>query len=216
VSLVVISTAWHSPNEAICRASVGRQAGIHAEHVWIEASKQDPARTKLENLSDAIAPLPSDTIVALVDGDDYLSHNFALARIERAHADGAWVTYGSFAQSDGRNGFAQAYGDLEDYRRTPWRMTHLKTFRAGLFQRIDRADLFFEGEWIDRGDDPAFMWPIAEMAGRDRVTFIADCLYIYNLQTAWEKTATRVELARERAIVDVVRSRKPYARIEVL
>lgn len=213
MNVVVVSTAWRSPNEAICRASVERQAGVRARHAWIEASEQKPERTKLENLTEAIAPLHPETVIALVDGDDYLAHNFALARAVSEHKAGAWVTYGSFSQSDGKAGFAQAYSDAEDYRRTPWRMTHLKTFRAGLFQRIDRADLFFEGDWIDRGDDPAFMWPIAEMAGRDRVVFVPACLYVYSLSTAWETRATRSELAHERAIVEAVRWRKPYERI---
>jgi hypothetical protein len=191
--------------------------GVTWEHRYIEASEQSPPRTKLENLAEAIAPLPADTVVALVDGDDHLAHRGALARVMREHAMGYWVTYGSFVQTDGKPGFAAPYGEGESYRATAWRLTHLKTFRAGLFNRIRREDLMFEGAWIDRGDDPAFMFPIVEQAGRDRVRHVEDVVYVYNAADSWERTqATREAKQRELAIVAHVRGLDAYERIDSL
>jgi hypothetical protein len=239
--LVVLSTGWKHANAHICRASVARQLGAEVEHRYIEASEQYPPKTKIENLLDMVADLDPRQPVALLDGDDWLAHRHVAKRVLAEHHAGAWVTYGSFVQSDGTRGFAAPYGPQEDYRTTPWRATHLKTMRAGLLQRVRREDLMLPAHlypkgaqahpktfrdglldvpspvFIDRGDDPAFMLPILEMAGRDRVRFLPDVLYVYDYAQSWERTiATKEEKARELAIVAHVRSLPTYQRIEAL
>ena len=214
VNTVVLSTGWKSPHASVCKASVHAQ-GVGIEHRYVEASEQTPKRTKLENLVEMASDLAPDTMIAFVDGDDWLSHRGALERAAIEHAHGAWVTYGSFVQSDGKPGFAAPYPTPE-YRKHPWLGTHLKTVRAGLFNRIDRAHLHYRGEWIDRGDDPSFMWPCMEMAGPDRVNFIPDVLYVYSYSTSWELTASAAERQHERDIVAHVRKLPPYERLESL
>ena len=228
----VVSTGWRHATAGLCRASVASQLDVEAVHHYVEASEQDPPRTKVENLREIIGTLPTDAVVACLDGDDWLSHKRALARVAQAHAEGAWVTWGSFRNSDGSPGFAAPYEDHESYRQTPWRATHLKTFRAGLFQRIREADLKYPAaadgkcvplvelaadmRWIDRGDDPAFMWPILEMAGRDRCKYIRDFLYVYNEAEGWHRTASEAALKHQADIVELTRARKPYERLEAL
>lgn len=207
--ITVVSTGFMAPTARVCRASVAAQVGVEVEHRYVEASEQSPPKSKIENLLAQVADLTPDAVVALVDGDDWLAHPRALARIAEAHARGAWVTYGQFLNTRGERGFAAAY-ETPDYRRAPWRATHLKTFRAGLMQRIKHEDLQFEGKWIDRGDDPSFMIPILEMAGPKRAFFVPEILYIYNSATNWESSATHAERTREKAIEQFVRSKKPY------
>ena len=227
----VVSTGWAHATAGLCRSSVKAQVGVEVTHTYVEASEQRPARTKVENLLEVIRKLKPTDVCALVDGDDWLPHRRCLARVAMAHAEGAWVTYGSFVNSDGSPGFAAPYRPDEDYRTTPWRMTHLKTFRAGLFQRIDPAHLHYpsdargrcttpdaavEQRWVDRADDPAFMFPIAEMAGRDRVQYLRDCLYCYNEAGGWHRTAPAQQLEHQARIEAYVRSLPEYQRIEVL
>jgi hypothetical protein len=228
--VTVISTGWSAPTAGVCRASVASQLGVDVDHIYIEASDQSPPRTKMQNLRAAIATLPPDRVVALVDGDDWLAHRRALARIAEAHASGMWVTFGSFADTSGQRGFAEPYRPDEDYRSTHWRATHLKTFRAGLFQRLREDDLQMpcpacwskglryceEMRWIDRADDPAFMYPILEQAGRDRVRFIPDVLYVYAASQAWEKTASAEQLQHEKRVMGLTRARPAYKRIDNL
>ena len=211
---IVLSTGWKSPHADVCKASV-RAQGLAIEHRYIEASEQNPRRTKLENLVEMAANLEPEDMIAFVDGDDWLARRTALSRAAEEHAAGAWVTYGSFVQSDGKPGFAEPYPTPE-YRKHPWLATHLKTVRAGIFQRIDRAHLHYRGEWIDRADDPAFMWPCLEMAGADRVCFIPDTLYVYSYSTSWELTASPAERQHERDIVAHLRKLPPYERLESL
>lgn len=209
----VLSTGWQSPKRERCLMSVRMQAAAH-EHHYIEASVQSPARTKLENLHDAIAGLAPDAVVALVDGDDWLLRQDSLSIVQRAHDDGAWVTWGSFEYGDGRPGFARDLDWSRPVRGQDWVTTHLKTFRAGLFQRIAVSDLQYGPcQWIDRADDPAFFYPIIEQAGRERCRFIREHLYVYNAATSWERSAVRDELQHERDMHTLSRSRAPYARI---
>ena len=211
----VVSTGLRSPFRARCEASVASQTGVSFDHEYIEAGDQDPPLTKMENLRNAIVRLDPETPVALVDGDDMLSRSDALAIVAKHHAAGAWVTIGSFQFMDGRPGFAAPY-KTDNYRMEPWCGTHLKTFRAGLFQRLREDDLKFNGEWIDRADDPAFMFGVLEQAGKDRIVFCPEILYHYDLAASFEWSATQAELAHERAIVAHVRGLKPYERLESL
>jgi Methyltransferase domain len=213
--VTVISTGFKAPTAHLCRASVAAQVGVQVEHRYVEASEQRPPKTKIENLLEQVADLPPDRIVALVDGDDWLAHPEALARVAETHRRGAWVTYGQFMDVRGGTGFAAPY-ERPDYRQMPWLATHLKTFRAGLMQRIDPEDLKFEGSWIERDDDPAFMFPILEMAGHRRQFFIADILYVYNSTASWETTAPAGELARQAMIDKFIRAKKPYPQIPSL
>ena len=210
----VVSTGWAHPTAELCKSSVRSQVDVRVVHRYIEASQQVPPRTKLENLIEAIAPFGDDEVIVLVDGDDWLAHRRALARVAQAHyGEGAWCTYGSFRNSDGTPGFAEPYGPAEDYRTTAWRATHLKSFRAGLFNRIKHEDLQYLGKWIDRGDDPAFMWPILEMAGRDRTQWLRDMLYVYNEAQGWHRSASQAELAHQAAIVAHCRGSQRYKRL---
>jgi hypothetical protein len=223
----VVSTGWKHETAHLCRASVASQKGVEVEHIYVEASDQYFPKTKMENIISVVGGLSMDAVVALVDGDDWLASRTALRRIAQAHAEGFWVTFGSFVNDDGSPGFAAPYS-RPAYRKLPWTATHLKTVRAGLLQSIRHEDLQMneldsvaltrvEGvsppAWIDRADDPAFMYPCLEMAGADRVQFIRETLYVYKLSGAWHRSASPKELAHEAEIMALTRMRHPYERL---
>lgn len=225
--LVVVSTSFAPPADARrrCLESVAaqRREGFSVEHVYLDAAEQNPARGHFENLRSVIAPVSPDTVIVSLDGDDWLGPPDALARVARAHAEGAWVTWGSFVYADGRPGFAAGlpvYAWSEEMpnairpgqlRYLPWVTTHLKTYRAGLFQRIDPAHLR-----VSHGRDLAVMFPCLEMAGPEHSRFIADPLCVYNLENSTLFNGSPAEVAEERAQVDHVRRLPPYARIDAL
>lgn len=130
-----------------------------------------------------------DDIVVCLDGDDRLSCRDALSYINAQYRQhDCWVMYGQYADSEGVPGVSEPFASPKDFGtlRTRWRCSHIKTFRAGLFQRIAEQDPSFaclkdaEGKWLQSATDAAIMFPLMEMAGFYRVLFNEKILYIYN------------------------------------
>lgn len=210
--IYVVSTASESiPVELRrkCIESVRCQTGVEVTHCYRHCSVEDYFPTMVT----VIRTFPADAVVVNLDGDDWLGPTDALEIVAHAHAVGALVTYGSFIHADGRQGFAAPYAHDEDVRRTPWRATHLKTFRAGLFQSIDPEDFKIDGAWAKGARDQAFMLPMLEMAGHDRAVYIPDILCVYNDVTSGvfqDPRAVVQECAAELAL----RAKAPYKRVE--
>jgi hypothetical protein len=211
----VVSTGNGSPHKSRCIDSVLRQSWPH-EHHYVDAAEQDPKRGALENLSMLVREFANDDIVCMVDGDDYLPHENCLERVVREHVNGAWLTWGSFVFADGRPGIARQYTSGEDVRAAVWGMTHMKTFRAGLFHRIKEEDLRRDGEWLVHARDLAVMFPCYEMCPPARRRFISDVIYVYDLSASFEWSANEVDLAREQEDVRYVRGLPRYETIEAL
>lgn len=215
--IVVVSTGQASPSKEKNLASVAGQRGVDIEHRYVESAGQQPRELgAMQNQYEAIQNLHSEQVVCLVDGDDWLPHFECIARVAKEHDAGAWMTWGSFAFADGRNGMAGPYLPDENPRAVPWKMTHLKSFRAGLFQRIKHADLCRDGDWLLHARDLAVMFPIFEMCPPERRRFISDIIYTYNLAASFEWTAKPDELAHEKADVEHVRGLPRYERVSAL
>lgn len=132
-----------------------------------------------------LAPAPDDVIVT-VDGDDWLYHSRVLERVaqeyERGEVD---ITYGQcIVYPRGNLGITSRYPqevlDAGSFRLVEPRWTHLRTFRAHLWQAIDDADLRTPwGEYYRYATDHAFMNPMLEMA-TPRIGCIEEVLYVYN------------------------------------
>ena len=152
--------------------------------------KNETRRTALENIHDAIMNhCDPDDIIALVDGDDWLPNKNTLSYINDFYnQNDCWIMYGQSSWTDGRRGFASAYSESEfsNLRKSPFRVSHIRTFRAGLYQKIQEQDQNFScmknsnEEFYKMTYDVAIMFPIMEMAGYDKVKFNDTILYVYN------------------------------------
>jgi glycosyltransferase involved in cell wall biosynthesis len=152
--------------------------------------KNETRKTALENIHDAIVNhCDPDDIVVLVDGDDWLPNKNVLSYINDFYnQNDCWIMYGQANWTDGRRGFASAYSaeEFKNIRKTPFRVSHLRTFRAGLYQKIKEQDSDFScmkdssGGFYKMTYDVAIMFPILEMAGVEKVAFNDTILYIYN------------------------------------
>lgn len=214
MKFTVISTgAPDTPTDALrkCVDSVARQfrppIGVDFEHVMLCNE-----RPHFENLVDAIGKLPDDRVVACLDADDWLGPPNALTTVARYFAAGALVTYGSFIFADGRYGSpSTAYEPGENPRTSPWKATHLKCLRAGLFKRIKPEHLQdAAGQWLEHARDLALMFPLLEMAGPKRVAHVSEVLYVYNWGNSTEFRGTEATRAAERECVRYVRGLPPY------
>lgn len=131
---------------------------------------------------------PTD-IVLLVDGDDWLINKNVLTYLDDFYTqNNCWITYGQASWTDGRRGFASEYPkeEFDHLRQAPFRISHLRTFKAGLYQKMKEQDPEFkclkdsQGNFYKMTYDVAIMLPIMEMAGYDRLKFNDKILYIYN------------------------------------
>ena len=152
--------------------------------------KNEIRKTALENIHDAIVNhCDPDDIIVLVDGDDWLPNKNVLSYINDFYnQNDCWIMYGQANWTDGRRGFASAYSaeEFKNIRKSPFRVSHLRTFRAGLYQKIKEQDSEFScmkdssGGFYKMTYDVAIMFPILEMAGVEKVAFNDTILYIYN------------------------------------
>jgi glycosyltransferase involved in cell wall biosynthesis len=152
--------------------------------------KNETRKTALENIHDAIMNhCDPDDIVVLIDGDDWLPNKNVLSYINDFYnQNDCWIMYGQANWTDGRRGFASAYSaeEFKNIRKSPFRVSHLRTFKAGLYQKIKEQDSEFscmkdsDGDFYKMTYDVAIMFPILEMAGVEKVAFNDTILYIYN------------------------------------
>src|SRR5260221_773954 len=236
---VVVSTAFNAPTEMKCRVSVSSQEDVGiVEHRYINAGAQAKPAPVVVNLIAMIANLPKETVVAWLDGDDWLSIPKSLATIARIYEEKpeTWLTYGQYMHADGRPGHCQPYGMVLHYdtkwrelegvdwepspRYQPWFASHLKTFRAGLFQRILETDFKIGAiptqEWLELAVDLAVMFSMLEMGGPQRVLFNPDVLHVYNPPFNFEHNPTQPEAFRKSLVGPAIRAKAPDQRIEAL
>jgi len=159
---------------------------------------------------------PTD-IVVILDGDDWFAHTYVLPYINNVYADGTtWLTYGQFREyPSGIIGFCipmpkkvVAANGFRDFERIP---SHLRTFYAGLFQKIKLNDLMYEGTFYPMAPDMAAMMPMIEMA-RDHFKFIPDVLLEYNAVNPLSEHRISVELQKKCDIK--IRSLPRYEKLE--
>jgi glycosyltransferase involved in cell wall biosynthesis len=158
--------------------------------------KNTERKLKMENFYNAVHQLCADHVIVIdYDGDDRLFGPDVLSIVNAAYADpNIWMTYGSYVTWPVDIG-SNCHVLPEDivtknaYRDHVWTTTHLKTFYAWLFKRIDPEHLKYEGKFVDMACDIAFMFPMLEMAS-GRFKYITDLLYIYNRGTVFNDDKT--------------------------
>jgi len=139
----------------------------------------------LENQYNAIHTCNNSDIIIILDGDDWLKDEQVLSFINRVYQDkNIWMTYGQYEEyPSGRMGLCsqipQEVTNHNAFRQYKWLSSHLRTFYAGLFKRINKADLLYNDKFYAMTCDLATMFPMLEMAG-DHAKFINKVLYVYN------------------------------------
>ena len=132
-----------------------------------------------------------DSIVMLLDGDDWLVNNNTIFHLYNdLYQQGAEFTYGScWSLVDNIPLIAQDYPyevkRSRSYRshRFVWNMpyTHLRTFSRKLFNGVD-INRFKdqEGKWLKAGGDGALFYEMIERANPDKVVAVKEIIVNYN------------------------------------
>jgi len=148
-----------------------------------------------------------------VDGDDWLPNSNVFSKINEIYQDdNVWMTSGSFKYHDGRNGFANPPTKFSDIRKQTFTLSHLRTWRAWLWNKIQPEDLRDEnGNFWSVAGDLAFMFPMFEMSGEEHYRFLTDINYIYNESNPINDH--KVNLNKVMNTVNKIRNKKEYKKL---
>lgn len=180
--------------------------------------------TALKNNDTAIESCnPSDDdVIVILDGDDWLASSSSLKALNSAYrSKKCWMTYGSYIEHPNkrRGDFCKPtpISVIEEnaFRSVPWVFSHLKTFKYGLWKKIDKKDFIDPktGKYFEKTQDLAFMLPMLEMSGLKTV-FINEILYVYNLANPLNDH--KVDHVEQLRIESYIRGKQKYLPLKEL
>lgn len=167
---------------------------------------------------------PDNTILVTLDGDDWLYDADVLTYLNKIYCRnpfllltyGQSVTYPQMTQPNFCRPIAKSFfkeiGKIrtECRKRLYWPIHHLRSFFAGLFRKINMADLLDKNGLPFRyTEDVAYMMPMIEMASYKHYRHIKKVLYVYNRSNPLITTNT-VGLKAIHNKAKSICSKKPY------
>lgn len=184
--------------------------------IQIDLIYNETRKGALRNIYEAVNMCADDEIIVTLDGDDWLPHRSVLKIIHKNYSSKTpiWLSYGSYRDSRGKKGMPKDLTDDIIERnafRESCRPSHLRTFYAWLFKKIDKQDLLYKGEFYPMAWDLAMMIPMMEMAGKRQV-HIKDVIYTYNVENPISDFATNIEF--QQYLDSHIRSKPKYSPIK--
>jgi glycosyltransferase involved in cell wall biosynthesis len=212
-SVIYTDDASTDKTSALARSYI-KASSLKNKTIFIQNSER---KRIMENTYNAVQQCPDDSIVMIVDGDDWLPHNNVLTELNEIYSDATtWVTWGSYtcypSLKQGRYSRKLSDNEIIHIRRTPWATSHLRTFCAWLFKRIKKEDLMKDGAFLPCSPDLASMIPMIEMAGPTHARFITKVMYVYNETNPLSIARTRLQKTKE--VSAYLRSLPPYQQIK--
>jgi len=216
---------WHLYYVDDC--STDRTASIVSDYIRINSLEnkctliRNPKRRgSLANVYNVITQCQPTDIIVLVDGDDYLAHQKVLNVLAGYYLDPrTWMTYGTFVSNppgwwNNCHPIPEHISKNNAFRSHEWVCGHLRTFYAGLFQRIKKKDLMWQGNFFPMTGDMACIFPMLEMSSKGHIRRITDILYIYNVSNPINDHKTNADL--QRYLDGYIRSLPRYEPLERL
>ena len=132
---------------------------------------------------------PKNSIILMLDGDDWLADNNVLSYLARIYSNNdIWATYNTWISSTGNivgstRKLSKKTIENNTFRKSPWVTSHLKTFRAELYKHIPVGYLTDPktNTWWEKSSDRAFFVAILELAG-SHIYHCYKLCYIYNIR----------------------------------
>jgi len=169
---------------------------------------------------------PADEdIIVNIDGDDWLSSVFVFQYLDNVYnAHRCWLTYGNYQMYPSGELGGHATLSIPDgvskanaYKQYPFVTSHLRSYKAGLFKKVDRNDLLDPrtGEIYKEASDLALMFPMLEMAGNEKAIKTDDVLLILNRENEINEAKLGIEKQKETEMI-IRTKQKVYDRIHNL
>lgn len=164
-----------------------------------------------------------DTIICLLDGDDWLYDITVLERInEFYNRNDVWMTYGGMvvqrdneivAANPQNSSYSEITHKLKLYREDVWRASHFRTYRAFLWKSVDKSDMSEIGTsvYYKHAGDLALQFPCLEMCPPEKIGVVPFNTYVYNSTSVNTiRTSYRQMDDRHYFIESEIRGRKKY------
>ena len=124
----------------------------------------------------------SDTIIAVIDGDDSLCNPETVALLRDAYSHGHDVVWTAHAWDINGLNISKKMPPKVDPYGWPWCSSHLRTFKSSLLKDVSNKNFYdFNGEWFKRGYDQALMLPLLHVSKSRH--FIEEVCYRYNINS---------------------------------
>lgn len=174
--------------------STDNSVNLIPNHHYFQVSSTATRKFALYNIHNALCSndFNDDDIIAILDGDDALLHENSLQIINNIYVNNktCLMTYGTFStnyncEPDGI--FSYTRTEFENLRISPWKASHLKTFKFAVYREFLHQDpdiLAFkdkEGAIYKMTYDMALMFPLMEIAGFKNVIFNGYPIYFYRI-----------------------------------
>lgn len=166
----------------------------------------------LKNIVDILLleEFDDNDIICLLDGDDKLAHPHAFNILNGVYLSNPFlISYGSFRRYNSLDTFGAEYtaNEFTEIRKAAWKASHLKTFKYNLFRTYLNSDPLLKylrdknGEFITMPYDMALMFPLLEIAGKNRSKFINTPLYIYRTHGDNDHTVNQQQQAEGESLI---------------
>jgi glycosyltransferase involved in cell wall biosynthesis len=163
--------------------------------------------------------LSDEDVVVILDGDDWLLHNDVLDWLRQIYTlSDTWMTYSLFEYPDGRDSSWIPKYNTEilksrDFRRVTWSFTHLRTFKAFLWDNLNKNDLRGpDGKFTPYTYDQALLFPMLEMCPYGKIKFIDNPMYVYNTDNPLQ--VEKYDKVKQQALGRWFRSKPKYDILE--
>jgi glycosyltransferase involved in cell wall biosynthesis len=159
-----------------------------------------------------------DDIIVEVDADDWLLHPFVFDYLNQAYQDpNVWMTYGHYiGYPSGKTGghFNMYLPDNNNIRENPFAYSHLKTYKAWLFDKVPHEYLIDPrtGKYWRTTADFAMCMPMVEMAGKDRIVRFDQPVYVYNTSDDLG-SESKTNLVAQKEAERLIRQFKPLEKL---
>jgi glycosyltransferase involved in cell wall biosynthesis len=178
-----------------------------ADVVFKVNSSRQPKIVSLKQAISEICINPNSAMFWL-DGDDWLMEKTAISEMMSCHEDYD-IVWSQFYHKDLKR--TGCCGPLQegDHRKNLWRSSAMRSFKKYLFDQIEDHSLRNNNEYLESAIDMAIMFPMLEMAGREKCHYLDRVFYFYNT-TPNCMHGTREGATTQKGNEMIVRGKNPY------
>jgi hypothetical protein len=157
-------------------------------YLWVRRKRSGSAAL---NQYKAIRYLIEDPecMCGVVDGDDKLSRDDAISIVKKEVGDNfmfcsshRWGADNPIAGCKVKIAKSIRYTEDRPFRHQRWGFQHFRGFKKKLSDKVKRSSFYFdEKEIITGGSDIPYIHAMMDMAGHERIKYIDEVLYDYNV-----------------------------------